>query len=151
MDIMVENVSPNDIGEINTIQKLAFEDSYNEYKFCPAYEASDEQMASFLDKASAYKILLENIIIGSIFIYVVGGCHYELDTISIHPQYHNLGIGEKAIRSVEKLFPDAVKWTLSTPQEDYRNRHFYEKLGYKQIDTEVVNEHLTLIRYEKRI
>lgn len=151
MDIKLEKISTEDIDEINKIQKLAFKNSYHQYKFCPAFEATNEQMISFLEKAEAYKILLNEMIIGSVFIYKISDNHYELDTISIDSQFQNMGIGDKAIRLIENLYSSVQTWTLSTPEADYRNRHLYEKLGYKQVGTEFVNEYLNLVRYKKEI
>ena len=151
MDIRLEKISEEDINEINRIQKLAFMDSYHQYKFCPAFEATNEQMISFLEKAEAYKILLNEIIIGSVFTYKISYNHYELDTISVDPQFQNMGIGGKAIRLIENLYPTVQTWTLSTPETDYRNRHLYENLNYQQVGTEFVNEYLNLIRYKKEI
>lgn len=151
MDIKLEKISTEDIDEINKIQKLAFKNSYHQYKFCPAFEATNEQMISFLEKAEAYKILLNEMIIGSVFIYKISDNHYELDTISIDSQFQNMGIGDKAIGLIENLYSSVQTWTLSTPEADYRNRHLYEKLGYKQVGTEFVNEYLNLVRYKKEI
>ncbi len=149
MDIKLEKIWAEDIYEINRIQRLAFIDSYHRYKFCPAFEATDEQMISFLEKAKAYKILLNEMIIGSVFIYIISDNLYELDTISIDPQFQNMGIGGKVIRLIENLYSTVQTWTLSTPETDYRNRHFYESLGYQQVGAEFVNEYLNLIRYKK--
>ena len=151
MDLKLENVFAEDIGELNRIQKLAFESSYRRYKFCPAFEATDEQMISFLEKANAYKILFNGMIAGSIFIYRIADNHYELDTISIDPQFQNMGIGGKVIGLIENLYPSVQIWTLSTPETDYRNRHLYEKLGYKQVGLEFVNDYLNLISYKKEL
>lgn len=151
MNIGVEKVSVEDIMEINRIQKLAFKDSYDKYSFCPAYEATDEQVISFLEKANAYKILLDEKIIGSIFICKISDNHYELNTISIHPQFQNTGIGGKVISLIEKLHSNVLTWTLSTPDADYRNRHLYEKLDYIQVGSEVINEYLKLIQYKKEL
>lgn len=151
MNIKLEKISVEDIYEINRIQTLAFKDSYEKYKFCPAFEATNEQMISYLEKAKAYKILLNEMIIGSVFIYRISDNHFELDTISIHPQFQNMGIGGKVIALIENLYSSAQTWTLSTPETDYRNRHLYEKLGYQQVGTESVNEHLNLIRYKKEV
>ena len=71
------------MAEINMIQKLAFKISYDKYKFCPAFETTDEQLITYLEKASVYKIITGEKIVGSIFIYEIGDHHYELDTISI--------------------------------------------------------------------
>jgi len=147
--VEVEVASINEIAEINRIQKLAFKASYDKYKYCPAFEMSDKQIVKSLEKAFAYKITKSGKIIGSIFIYKIGEHHYELDIITIHPEYQGAGIGGEAMHLIEKIYSDALVWTLSTPETDYRNCHFYEKIGYVQFDAKVINEQLTLIRYKK--
>ena len=97
MNIKLEKISVEDIYEINRIQHLAFKDSYERYKFCPAFEATNEQMISYLEKAKAYKILLNEMIMDSVFINRISDNHFELDTISIDPQFQNMGIGGKVI------------------------------------------------------
>lgn len=151
MEIVLEKASFNDIPEINQIQKNAFKESFNNYRFCPAYEITNEQMLTYFEKSDVYKILFDGIIVGSIFIYKIANNHYELDTISIRPDFQNLGIGYKAIDIVEKIYTDASIWTLLTPKKELRNRRLYERLKYRQVGEEVVNEYLTLIHYEKEL
>lgn len=151
MEINLEKVSIDDITSINKIQKIAFKESYEKYKFCPAYETTDEQLISFLERADAYKIILDDKIVGSIFICKLGDRRYELNTITIQPEYQNIGIGGKVIQKVEGFYNDALVWTLMTPETDYRNNHLYEKFGYKRIGLNVINEYLNLIIYEKKI
>jgi len=137
-------------AEINRIQKLAFRESYEKYRFCPAYEATDKSMAVNIEKADAYKILADNETVGSVFIYQTAENQYELDTISVLPEYQSNGIGSRAISLVEGFYPDAVCWTLQTPEQDIRNRHLYEKHGYLVVDSVEVNEYLSLIQYRKQ-
>jgi len=149
MDIQLLPAQMEDLPVINRIQKLAFRDSYDQYGFCPAYEAEDEHLIAYLEWARIYKIVLEGKIIGSVFIYKAEENHYELDSISIAPEYQNNGFGSRAIPMVENLHPDALLWTLSTPSSDERNCHYYEKLGFAAFKSETINSDLILIRYKK--
>lgn len=151
MNIRIDAAGLADISAINKIQKLAFKASYDKYRFCPAFEAEDDHLVAYMEWARIYKILYDGEIIGSIFIYKAEDHHYELDSISIIPQYQNAGIGVIAIALAESLYPDAKLWTLATPDSDHRNRHFYEKLGYVEFETEIINSDLKLIRYKKEI
>lgn len=108
-------------------------------------------MVNYFEKSDVYKILFDGIIVGSIFIYKIANNHYELDTISICPDFQNLGIGSKAIDIVEKFYKDALIWTLQTPEKELRNCRLYERLKYRQVGEKVVNEYLTLIRYKKEL
>ena len=151
MIIKIEELMPNDIIEIHKIQKMAFKDAFDKYHFCPAFEATEKELTSFLMKAVGYKIVCDGKIVGSIFICKISLDHYELDTMSINPQFQNLGIGCKAIAQLEKIHPNVLTWTLSTPDSDGRNRHLYEKFGYKQVGTESINKNLKLIKYKKEL
>ena len=106
MIIRLERVGIDDITEINRIQKLAFQESHDKYKFCPAYEATDDDIATFLENADVYKIMDSETIIGSIFICKIKEHEYDLNTITIHPEYQNKGIGNQAIFLVEKKYPN---------------------------------------------
>jgi len=50
--------------------------------------------------------------------------------VYVLPEYKNKGIGEAAMAYIEQLHP-AEKWLLSTPNVSVKNKHFYEKCGYK--------------------
>lgn len=52
----------------------------------------------------------------------------------VSKEYQNQGIGAKAISFLENEFPDAKCWRLYTPYKNYRNHHFYEKMGYKKLE-----------------
>ena len=151
MIVKIEELLINDIIEIQKIQKLAFKEAFEKYFFCPAFEATVEEIISFLGKAVGYKIIYDEKIVGSIFICKIKLDHYELNTISINPQFQNSGIGGKVITLLENLHPNVLTWTLSTPDTDTRNCHFYEKLGYKLVGTENINEYLKLIKYKKEL
>ena len=150
MNVSLEKVKMEDITEINRIQKLAFQESHDKYIFCPAYDATDDDIAAFLENSDAYKIMDSETIIGSIFICKIKEHEYDLNTITIHPEYQNKGLGNQAIFLVEKLYPNALTWTLQTPAADERNCHLYEKYGYQEDGREEINEFLTLIQYKKQ-
>ena len=51
--------------------------------------------------------------------------------IYVLPEFKNKGIGKMAMEYIEQLHP-ADKWILDTPKVSLKNKHFYEKCGYKQ-------------------
>ena len=65
MEVRLEEVKTEDIAEINRIQTLAFKESYEKYGFCSAFEATDEDVIAYLENADVYKIIVNDIIIGS--------------------------------------------------------------------------------------
>ena len=149
MELKIESAKTEDAEKIRIAQRLAFEDCKNKYKFCPAYDISTEALEKFLAENYAYKIMIEDKIVGSIFVCQLSHRGYELNTMTIHPGYQNMGIGSRAIEFAESEFPDAETWTLETPEGELRNRHLYEKYGYKVVEKTYINEFLTLLKYMK--
>lgn len=57
---------------------------------------------------------------------------------------------QKAILLCEKMHGNKC-WELDTILQEAQNCHLYEKMGYRQTGkTEVINERLTLVFYEKK-
>ena len=80
-----------------------------------------------------------------------------LDTFFIDPAHQGHWYGQKALRLLEQHFPHITRWSLHTPHRSYRNRHFYEKMGYRKIgETRIPHvpglvEDFVLFEYERRI
>lgn len=66
-------------------------------------------------------------------------------------EYQNKGLGSNIISQIESIFPNVKTWSLDTPKDNRRNRHFYEKLGYKKNGETKINDWLILIEYEKNV
>jgi GNAT superfamily N-acetyltransferase len=79
-----------------------------------------------------YKIIYKGEIVGGIFLNSRNAKHHILERIFVNPRYHNLGIATKAMELIFNKYPEVV-WTLGTPEWNLRTRHFYEKLGFRQI------------------
>jgi replication factor A1 len=58
--------------------------------------------------------------------------HYEIMGVFVDPDYHRKGIGKRSFEIILKMYPDAKKWTLDTPDWNIRTKNFYEKLGFVQ-------------------
>ena len=74
-----------------------------------------------------------------------------ISPIFILPEYQNQGIGQEVIQKLFELYPNTLTWRLDTIKQEAGNCHLYEKCGFVKVGNEhVVNEHMTLINYEKR-
>ncbi len=97
----------------------------------PGYRSPNWHLRMILT-ADFYKIVAGNgRIVGGIIVYQTGYRQMELGRIFLHPAFQNQGIGEQAIHFLEQTYPDTDVWTLDTPAWNRRNRHFYEKMGYR--------------------
>ena len=78
------------------------------------------------------------------------GKNKRISPIFVLPEFQGKGIAQEAIRLCEEA-PGNGKWELDTILQEPKNCHLYEKMGYRQTGkTEVVNDRLTLVFYEKQ-
>jgi len=81
-----------------------------------------------------YKVVLgESRAVGGLFIVSrtdLGEGEWRCEGIYVDPDYQDRGIGQKVFRAMYRLHPDAVRWSLGTPEWAVRNHHFYEKMGF---------------------
>jgi ribosomal protein S18 acetylase RimI-like enzyme len=151
MDMIIEKATPEDASALIEVQNLSFQEDFEKYGECPSYRESPENMLDMIQTVNVYKILVDNKIVGDVIVRKREDGSYYLRTIAVIPAYQNSGIGTKIIESIEKDHPGGKYWRLVTPAKSYRNRHFYEKLGYKKVGEHPHSECLTLIEYQKTL
>ncbi len=153
MNITFERATAVDAEALVKVQIRAF---HNDTRIYPGVEIGGppgyDSVESSLKKIGQdifYKIVCEGRIIGGIVVFDMGQGHLHLDLIYLDPDYHNRGIGTRAMQFIEETYP-ATKWTLDTPAYAVRNQHFYEKFGYVKV-SEQEHDGITLIAYEKQL
>ncbi len=84
----------------------------------------------------AYRIRLDGNIVGGIVVCINNKTlHNSLELLFVSPKYHSLGIGYKAWKELEKLYPNTKVWETCTPYFEKRNIHFYvNKLGFHIVE-----------------
>lgn len=98
-----------------------------------------------------YFIFVDNKKVGTIRVvdYKERGRNKRISPIFVLPEYRNKGIAQSAIKICEEIHGN-TNWELSTILQEKGNCYLYEKLGYHPIGkTQVINDRLTLIFYEK--
>ena len=132
-ELTFSRVNLEDLDEFMKAKIDAFSDDVKQYGFGPTgyddYEKEKENIANY----PVYKMVLNGKIIGGMTCCDQGDGMFWLGGIYIDSKHQNMGIGVKAITFLEKEFPQAKCWRLDTPYKNYRNHHFYEKMGYKKI------------------
>lgn len=155
MNITFERPTAADAQALTDVQIHAFHDDARLYPGVeiggpPGYDSVDELIQD-IATYHCHKIICDGFIVGGIVIFDRGQGHFHLDRIYIDPNYHNRGIGTRAMQFIEQTYP-ATKWTLDTPIWAVRNHHFYEKFGYVKVgETLEVEEDITLVCYEKQL
>lgn len=125
---------------------------YNNKTTLPPGVADGSHIDKLDESKTMYTLLWNEISIGGIIIELKDSKEHYLQTLWVHPDHQNKGIGKNVITFLENTYPDAKAWVLETPSLAKRNRQFYEKLGYKEIgEHRVDNSPVVLINYKKEI
>lgn len=104
-----------------------------------------EETKNLMQQFSCYLIYKGEEPIGIFWVHVEEENSLTLEDFCIHPKYQGKGYGTESLQLIESYF-DNRRWLLTTPIFCKRNRHLYEKNGYKKIG--YVSDG-TVIVYEK--
>jgi GNAT superfamily N-acetyltransferase len=151
MDINFRRAVIEDIYKLIEVQNRSFYEDYIKYTECPSYNESREDIFNYISNCIVYVIECSGEIVGDIIIREIDEENYYLRVLCVAPEFHNMGIGQKAIEFIEKDNIKVKKWELITPFESVRNHYFYEKMGYIKVGEYEHSEILTMFKYAKEI
>ncbi|WP_411954788.1 GNAT family N-acetyltransferase [Alkalibacillus sp. S2W] len=154
MEVRLEKATDKDAQSIFDIQVKAFVPllhKYKDYETNPANETVERVITRINNPNGVlYKILTDNKLVGAICILWKENLQFWISPMFILPSYQGKGVAQKAITSIENLYPQAITWELATILEDQRNCYLYEKMGYNKTGvSKKLNDHATLIYYKK--
>ncbi|MEC2158817.1 GNAT family N-acetyltransferase [Virgibacillus halodenitrificans] len=154
MKVSLVKGTENDAEAIFDIQVKAFTpllEKYNDYDVNPAKETIDRVVERInRPNGGFYKILVGSEIVGAMCIFWEENVRFWISPMFILPSYQGKGIAQKAMILMEKMFPEATSWELSTILEEARNCYLYEKMGYSQTGVRrIINDNTTLVFYKK--
>lgn len=124
-----------DAEVLRDIAVQAFADDLHRYGAMPPGIDSLEWHTAKVADGMYYKILAKEAIVGGFKLFDLGNGHFCLGAIFIAPDYQNQGIGSAALEFIEEKYNRVKRWTLDTPYLNTANHRFYERHGYKKIDT----------------
>ena len=154
---MVELVGAtvDDAKELHAMQVEAFQkllEKYQDYETSPGSECVEKVEARLKQAFTFYYfICLGEQKVGAIRVVdkKEAGKNKRISPIFILPEFQGKGLAQEAIRLCEERH-GAENWELATILQEPKNCHLYERMGYHQTGkTEVINERLTLVFYEK--
>jgi ribosomal protein S18 acetylase RimI-like enzyme len=147
---IVEEALFSDLEEILILQKSAFQNEaelFNDYSITPLVQTLDSIENDF--KINVYlKAVSDGIIIGSVRAYLDDNI-CNIGRLIVHPDYQNKGIGRLLMNSIESYFKNCTDYSLFTAKRIEKNLRFYEKLGYKTVREEKINDNLIFVYYNK--
>lgn len=145
----------SDIDTVFKIQQAAYKPLYKKYhddNLNPYMESKETVLRKYMREGSkGYIFIKEGTPVGAVRINLcpenkIG----KVSALGVLPQYQNQGIAQEALLKIEMKHSDIEKWFLDTIMQEAGNCHLYEKIGYRKTgNTEVINENMTLVFYEK--
>ncbi len=155
MEIYLSRAGVDDAKELHAMQVAAFKElleKYQDYDTSPGSESVEKVEARLKqDFTYYYFICIGQQKAGAVRIVdsKETGKNKRISPIFVLPEFQGKGIAQEAIRLCEEAHGNG-KWELDTILQEPKNCHLYEKMGYRQTGkTEVVNDRLTLVFYEK--
>lgn len=155
MEVKLVRADVSDAREIHNMQIEAFGElleKYQDYDTNPASESMEKvEMRLKQDVTYFYFICMGQTKVGAVRVVEPreAGKNKRISPIFVMPEFRGRGIAQEAMRLCEELH-GSDNWELDTILQEPGNCHLYEKMGYLQNGrTQVVNERLTLVFYEK--
>ena len=152
------------IEDANLLYKLQIEtfmplyEKYHEDSTSPAKETLESITRKITDPNSEfYIIFVEGEIAGGIRIRhhdgkIVWNNISWISPLFIISDFQNRGIAQKVMQKIFKQYPETTTWKLDTIKQEEGNCHLYEKCGFVRVGQErMINEHMTLVDYERTI
>ena len=156
MEITLLRANIDNAKELHAMQVKAFKElleKYQDYDTNPGNESVEKVEARLKqDFTFYYFICIGQQKAGAIRIVDMkeNGKNKRISPIFILPEFQGKGIAQKAIQLCEETHGNE-NWELDTILQESKNCHLYEKMGYRKTGkTEVINERLTLVFYEKK-
>ena len=157
MKIELLRADVNDAKEIHAMQIESFKElleKYRDFDTSPGNEIAERVEARLKqDFTYYYFICVGAQKAGAIRIVdkKEDGKNKRISPLFVLPEFQGRGIAQEAIRLCEEIH-GSKNWELDTILQEPKNCYLYEKMGYRQTGkTEVINERLTLVFYEKNI
>lgn len=158
VEVKLLRANISDAKEIHAMQVEAFKElleKYQDFDTNPGNESVEKVEARLKqDFTFYYFICIGQQKAGAIRVVdkKEAGKNKRISPVFVLPEFQGKGIAQKAIRLCEEVHGNGNgNWELDTILQEPGNCHLYEKMGYRQTGkTEVINEKLTLVFYEKK-
>ena len=153
MKINLEKAIFKDCLEIYDLQMKSFEAllaKYQDYDYSPGAEKLERTIQRFNDKITTFWFITYcKKRIGALRICDLGEL-CKLKQIFILPEYQGNGYAQDAIKSVESLYPNVIRWELDTILQEEKLCYLYEKMGYRKTGKiNRIKEGMDIVYYAK--
>lgn len=150
--ITIANVTFEDLVDILSIQKLAFQnevETFNDYLIDPFIQSIESLEVDF-KKYFYLKAVLDRKIIGSVRAYEKENVCY-IGRLFVHPDYQGKGIGKTLMFHIEENFKHCTTYSLFAAKRVPINLQLYKSIGYSIVNEEKIQEGLTFVYFTKNV
>ncbi len=148
----IRNAIIEDAEAILALQRLAYQSEaaiYGDFTIRPLTETFADIKDRFHDRRFL-KAIEDGQIVGSVRAFQdEEACHVE--RLVVHPDYRRRGIGMTLLKVIESCFPAARRFELFTGHKSESNIRLYERIGYRTVRQERINEKVSFVVMEKRV
>lgn len=154
MENILRLIDKKECEKLWRMQVEAFSDlleKYKDYDISPANEPMSRIMERLEQPFTYYYFIMDgDTAVGAVRVVdMKDGSPKRISPIFIMKEHRGKGFAKAAIKAVEELH-GADNWALDTILQEEGNCRLYEKMGYRRTgDTQVINERMTLVFYEK--
>ena len=154
MESILRLIDKKECEKLWRMQVEAFSDlleKYQDYDISPANEPMSRIMERLEQPFTYYYFIKDgDTAVGAVRVVdMKDGSPKRISPIFIMKEHRGKGFAKAAIKAAEKLH-GADNWALDTILQEEGNCRLYEKMGYRRTgDTQVINERMTLVFYEK--
>ncbi|MCP4489106.1 MAG: GNAT family N-acetyltransferase, partial [Gammaproteobacteria bacterium] len=131
--VVISHAEMTEAEMLKDISISAFKDNFEKYGHYPPEIESLEWHQEKIKNEIYYKIQYDRKIVGGVYLSQHPINEMEIELIFLSPDYHGKKIGAIVMTLIEEEHKEINKWFLLTPYKDFRNHHFYEKLGYQKV------------------
>ncbi|MBE6928133.1 MAG: GNAT family N-acetyltransferase [Ruminococcaceae bacterium] len=145
----------SDIDTVFEIQRTAYKPLYEKYQdhdTNPYLERKETVLQKYTREGTkGYIFVKDGVPVGAVRIQLFSDKKSgRISALGVLPQYQGQGIAQQALPVIEQLHKEVERWFLDTILQEAGNCHLYEKLGYRRTGkTEIINDKMTLVFYEK--
>ncbi len=147
---VIEVAEFSDLTDILTLQKDCYQEEaeiYQDYSIPPLTQTLVSIEKDY-DHLVFLKYTNQGKIIGSVRAKLIEQT-CEIGRLIVDQNHRRKGIGKQLMEAIEAHFNQVKRYELFTGHLSQRNLSFYQKLGYLQFRSEVVNSKLNLVFLEK--
>jgi ribosomal protein S18 acetylase RimI-like enzyme len=150
--MVIEQADIGDAEQILSLQKLAYRSEaelHGNSAIPPMTQTLAELQAEFQDHLILKGTVEGGRIVASVRGRLAGGTCF-IGRLIVHPELQNRGLGTALMREMERRFRRAERFELFTGHRSARNLRLYDRLGYRELRRERVDQTLELVHLEKR-